>query len=103
MTSRLIGIAALAASMTVGFGAGMARAEPHVVIVGSSAAVGRTGIWSVGGPILRGAAAETRAALRAVNGDLRAASGDLRAAAGDLRAAGQELRNIGIFYFYGQP
>ncbi len=93
--SRLTRIAALAAIMTVGFGAGMARAEPHVVVFGSSAAVGRTAIWSVGGPILRGAAAETRAALRAANGDLRAA-------AGDLRAAGQELRGIGFFIF-GQP
>ncbi len=88
MTLRLTGIAALAAIMTVGFGPGMAQAEPHVVIVGSSAAVGRTAIWSVGVPVLRGAAAETRAALRAANSD--------------LRAAGQELRGIGFFIF-GQP
>lgn len=96
MTSRLTQIAALAAVLTVGFGAGVARAEPHVVVFGSSAAVGRTALWSVGAPVLRGAAAETRAALRA-------ASGDLRAAAGDLRAARQELRDIGVFYIFGQP
>ncbi len=92
MKSRLTRIAALAVGITVGFGAGIAQADPHVVVFGgSSAAVGRTALWSVGTPVLRAAAAETRTVLR----------GDLRAAVGDFRAARQELRN-GIIFF-GQP
>ncbi len=78
MKSRPTLIAALATTISIGFGAGMAQAEPHVVVGGSPGAAARAGaIWSVGTPLLGQAAAETRAALRAANGDLRAARQEL--------------------------
>lgn len=79
MKSRPARIAALAAGITVGFGAGIAQADPHfVVFSGSPGAVGRAAVGTVATPLLGQAAAETRAALRAANGDLRAARQELR-------------------------
>lgn len=77
MTSQPTRIATLAATLV--FSAGMAQADPHAVVFGGSPeTAARAAIWSVGAPLPGHAAAETRAALRAANGDLRAARQELR-------------------------